>query len=69
MYADGRLISLAEGPTVPESANPLSTGFLEQRLTPEGVERLRSEIAVDRATSADPDELAPPRASHPASRA
>ena len=27
-----------------EAANPWSTGFLEQRLTPEGVELLRSEI-------------------------
>jgi hypothetical protein len=45
VYADGRLISLQMGSDLPESANPLSTGFLEQRLTPEGVELLRSEVA------------------------
>jgi hypothetical protein len=45
VYADGRLISLRKGSDLPESANPLSTGFLEQRLTPEGVELLRSEAA------------------------
>ena len=45
VYADGRLISLRHGSDLPESANPLSTGFLEQRLTPEGVELLRSEVA------------------------
>ena len=43
----------------PGSANPLSTGFLEQRLTPEGVERLRSEIAAA-GDFGDPDESAPP---------
>jgi hypothetical protein len=42
VYADGRLIRLGGG--FAESANPLSTGFLEQRLTPAGVELLRSEI-------------------------
>ncbi len=45
VYADGRLISLRYGSDLPESANPLFTGFLEQRLTPEGVELLRSEVA------------------------
>jgi hypothetical protein len=45
VYADGRLISWQTGSDLPESANPLSTGFLEQRLTPEGVELLRSEVA------------------------
>jgi hypothetical protein len=45
LYADGRLISWQTGSDLPESANPLSTGFLEQRLTPEGVELLRSEVA------------------------
>jgi hypothetical protein len=44
VYADGRLISWQTGSDLPESANPLSTGFLEQRLTPEGVELLRSEV-------------------------
>jgi hypothetical protein len=58
VYADGRLISWG-GPDRPGSANPLSTGFLEQRLTPEGVERLRSEIAAT-GDFGDPDELAPP---------
>ena len=58
VYADGRLISLG-GPDRPGSANPLSTGFLEQRLTPEGVELLRSEIAAA-GDFGDPDELAPP---------
>jgi len=58
VYADGRLISWG-GPDRPGSANPLSTGFLEQRLTPEGVERLRSEIAAA-GDFGDPDELAPP---------
>jgi hypothetical protein len=45
VYSDGRLISLGYGSDLPESANPLFTGFLEQRLTPEGVELLRSEVA------------------------
>ncbi len=58
VYADGRLISVG-GPDRPGSANPLSTGFLEQRLTPEGVERLRSEI-VATGDFGDLDELAPP---------
>ena len=58
MYADGRLITWG-GPDRPGSANPLSTGFLEQRLTPEGVERLRSEIAAA-GDFGSPDELAPP---------
>ena len=44
MYSDGRLISLRYGSDLPESANPLFTGFLEQRLTPDGVELFRSEI-------------------------
>jgi hypothetical protein len=43
VYADGRMISLREA-NRPEGANPRSTGYLEQRLTPEGVELLRSEI-------------------------
>ena len=44
MYADGRLIWLREHSDLPEAANRWSSGFLEQRLTPEGVELLRSEI-------------------------
>ena len=43
VYADGRLIWTKEG-DLPEGANETTTGFLEQRLTPEGVERIRSEI-------------------------
>jgi hypothetical protein len=42
LYADGRLISLQDGP-LPQGANPRSSGFLERRLTPEGVELLQSE--------------------------
>ncbi len=42
-YADGRIITLRDA-DIPEGANPSSTGFLEQRLTSEGVELLRSEI-------------------------
>jgi hypothetical protein len=42
VYADGRVIWREEyGPT---DANGINTGFLEQRLTPEGVELLRSEV-------------------------
>jgi hypothetical protein len=41
LYEDGRLIVLGEG-DIPEGANRYSTGFLEQRLTPEGVELVRS---------------------------
>jgi hypothetical protein len=44
VYADGRLIWLREKADLPEGANRFSTGFLEQRLTREGVELLRSEI-------------------------
>ena len=44
VYADGRLIRLRENADLPEAANRWSSGLLEQRLTPEGVELLRSEI-------------------------
>lgn len=44
VYADGRLITLRDKSDLPEAANRWSSGFLEQRLTPEGVELLRSEI-------------------------
>lgn len=40
VYADGRLITLRHS----EAATRWSSGLLEQRLTPEGVELLRSEI-------------------------
>jgi len=43
VYADGRVIWRREG-NLPEGANELTTGLLEQRLTPEGVESARSEI-------------------------
>lgn len=43
IYADGRLIWLRHS-DLPEGANQHLTGFLEQRLTPEGVERFRSEV-------------------------
>ena len=43
VYADGRLIWTKEG-DFPYGANEITTGYLEQRLTPEGVERMRSEI-------------------------
>jgi hypothetical protein len=55
VYADGRLITVSSAPQavsasqpagsdVPEAADLWSSGLLEQRLTPEGVELLRSEI-------------------------
>ena len=43
VYADGRMIWDREG-EVSKGANELTSGLLEQRLTPEGVELLRSEI-------------------------
>jgi hypothetical protein len=43
VYADGRLIWVREG-GVPEGANEHTSGFLQQRLTREGVELLRSEV-------------------------
>jgi hypothetical protein len=44
VYADGRMIWWRDNRQVPEGANELTTGYLEQRLTPEGVELLRSEV-------------------------
>jgi hypothetical protein len=54
VYADGRFVwekvgcdarpRLCEPVDVPEGASDLSTGWLEQRLTPEGVQLVRSEI-------------------------
>jgi hypothetical protein len=46
VYADGRLITLREKSDLPEAANRWSSGLLEQRLTPEGVELLRSELVT-----------------------
>jgi hypothetical protein len=47
MYADGRIIWSQSGSwsgQIPEGANELTSGYLEQRLTPDGVELLRSEV-------------------------
>jgi hypothetical protein len=43
LYADGRMVWRREG-AAPAGANEATSGFLERRLTPEGVERLRSEL-------------------------
>lgn len=43
VYANGQVIWRFQG-DLPEGANPHSTGFLEQWLTPQGVERFRSEF-------------------------
>lgn len=43
VYADGRIIWSRDGP-IPEGANEFTSGYLERRLTPEGVELLRSEV-------------------------
>jgi hypothetical protein len=43
-YADGRLIWRQESVNLPYGANRLFTGYLEQRLTREGLELLRSEV-------------------------
>ncbi|MGH3084960.1 MAG: hypothetical protein ACRDNP_13090, partial [Gaiellaceae bacterium] len=58
VYADGRVISLRDAP-VPVGANEWSTGFLEQRLSPEGVERLRSEVASSTGVGQPPPNAAP----------
>jgi hypothetical protein len=51
VYADGRIIwdrrshgGRSSGQT-PEAANELNSGYLEQRLTPDGVQLVRSEVA------------------------
>jgi hypothetical protein len=45
LYADGRVIwTRRDGRSLGEGANEHSTGFLEQPLTPEGIELVRSEI-------------------------
>lgn len=43
VYADGRMIWWRDR-QLPEGANELTSGYLEQRLTAEGVELLRSEV-------------------------
>jgi hypothetical protein len=49
VYADGRIIwseeSSGSSTPVPEGANELVSGYLEQRLTPDGIEFLRSEVS------------------------
>ena len=52
VYADGRIIWSRSG-SIPEGANELTSGYLERRLTPEGVELLRSEVVglFDRSPS------------------
>src|SRR6266508_3274319 len=51
-YADGRIIwarrDHVPGPNrgIPEGANEFNSGYLEQRLTPEGVELVRAAVAV-----------------------
>jgi hypothetical protein len=45
VYADGRIIWSRSGSSVPEGANELTSGYLEQRLTPEGVELVRSAVS------------------------
>jgi hypothetical protein len=60
-FADGRLISLREA-DIPEGANPGFTGFLEQRLTPEGVELLRSQVADKPVITRDVTSQLPERA-------
>jgi len=53
-YADGRMISYRNGAAaMPEAANPAFSGFLEQQLTPEGIEMLRSYL-LDNATFGPP---------------
>jgi hypothetical protein len=42
-YADGRLIWSRDG-ALPDGSNEFYTGLVEQRLTPEGVELMRSEV-------------------------
>jgi len=44
VYADGRVIWYRGEENVALSGNPLEQGFLERRLTPEGVELFRSEL-------------------------
>ncbi len=58
VYADGRVISL-RGTSLPEGANAASTGFLEQRLTRDGVEKLRSEVAASTGVGQPPSGSAP----------
>jgi hypothetical protein len=54
VYADGRVIWVREG-GAPGGANKFTSGFLEQRLTPEGVELLRSKVISTGLFSHDVD--------------
>ena len=45
VYADGRMIWSREG-SIPAGANEVTSGYLEQRLTPEGVALLRSRLVA-----------------------
>jgi hypothetical protein len=54
LYADGRLIWIVDG-HLPYGANRLTTGLLEQRLTPAGVELLVSEFLSTDACSSPSD--------------
>ncbi len=54
VYADGRLIWERQG-DLPEGANEFDTGLLEQRLTPEGVELIRSEVLSARLPEQNPE--------------
>src|SRR5688572_4981134 len=53
LYADGRLISERQA-NLSTGANEFSSGYLEQRLPPESVEQLRSEV-VSAATVGGPE--------------
>jgi hypothetical protein len=54
LYADGRLISEREA-NLPAGANEFWSGFLEQRLPPESIEQLRSEVASAVKAGAPPE--------------
>jgi hypothetical protein len=53
VYADGRIIAERDA-DLPYGANQYTTGYLEQRLTPEGVELLRSEVIRNGLVGIDP---------------
>ena len=58
VYADGRMISYQNGAAgMPEAANDAFSGFLEQHLTAEGVELLRSYLVNGMTASSPADEL------------
>ena len=62
VYADGRLLWLRGGSdlNLTAGANRFSSGFLEQRLSPEGLELLRSEILSTGAFGHEPPPPPPP---------